>query len=235
MLVKDYMTRHPILIGPEMRVAEAHKLMVENQIRHLPVVADGKRLLGQVTWQRLSIPPERLASLDVWEITRFLADLRVSKVMVAGADLYTVDPEATLEEAADIMIRHKVDGLPVVDLAAGGIVVGLLTDTDLLMLLQNLLGAKDAGWRVVVRVPNRRGEFSRLARAISERGWGIMAMGSTRSPRHPDMWDIVVKVRHCSRDELVALIGTLDGQQVVDIRETSSAHALTAEAAVAAK
>ncbi len=231
MLVKDYMMRHPILIGPEMRVAEAHQLMAENKVRHLPVVGDGKRLLGLVTWHRLSIPPERLASLDVWEITRYLADLRVGKVMVTPPDLRTIEPDATLEEAADIMIRHNVGGLPVVDAAGGGIVVGLLTDIDLLVELQNLLGAKDDGWRVVVRIPNRRGEYSRLARAISERGWGIMAMGSTRAPRHADMWDVVLKVRHCSRDELLALIGTLDGQQVIDIRETSSAHSQAAEAA----
>jgi acetoin utilization protein AcuB len=223
MLVKDYMTRHPILIGPDMPVAAAQKLMVENHIRHLPVVADGKRLLGLLTRQRLSIPPETLGSLDVWEITRYLADLKVSRVMVAGPDLHTIHPEATLEEAADVMIQHKIGGLPVVDAAAGGIVVGILTDTDLLVELQNLLGAKDPGWRVVMRVPDRRGEYSRLALAISERGWGIMAMGSVRAPRRPDMWDVVLKVRHCSGEELTALLRSIEGQELIDVRETAAA------------
>src|SRR5512134_1245359 len=102
MLVKDYMTRHPIMIEPNKRITEAQKLMIENNVRYLPVVGDGKRLLGMITRQRLSIPPERLSSLDVWEITRYLSDLTVSKVMVKGADLRTIVPDAAVEEAADL-------------------------------------------------------------------------------------------------------------------------------------
>ena len=62
MLVKDYMTPHPILADPEMRVVDAQKLMAENSIRHLPVVGDGKQLQGLVTQARLSVPVERLAT-----------------------------------------------------------------------------------------------------------------------------------------------------------------------------
>ena len=54
MLVKDYMTRHPIMIEPNRRVVEVQKLMLENNIRHLPVIGDGKRLIGLVTRQRLA-------------------------------------------------------------------------------------------------------------------------------------------------------------------------------------
>ena len=217
MLVKDYMTRHPIMVDPSLPVAEAQRLMAANNIRHLPVVGDGKRLLGLVTRQRLSIQPERLSSLDVWEITRFLSDLTVGKVMVTGPDLRTTIPEATLEDAADLMIRHKLGGLPVVE---DGVVVGIITETDLLVELQNLLGAIDHGWRVTVRVPDRRGEFLKLTRAISDRGWGIMAMGAVRSPRHAGTWDIVLKVRRCSEEELRPVLEAIEGQQVVDLRVT---------------
>jgi len=46
MLVKDYMTRHPLMAAPTMPIVEAQRYMGENNIRHLPVVGDGKRLLG---------------------------------------------------------------------------------------------------------------------------------------------------------------------------------------------
>lgn len=220
MLVKDYMTRHPILVEPGLRVADAQKLMNENNIRHLPVVGDGKRLLGLVTRQRLSITPDRLSSLDVWEITRYLSELTVEKVMVKGEDLFTIQGDATLEEAADLLIHQKVSGLPVVE--AGGVVVGILTETDLMIELQNLLGAKDAGFRVTMRVPDRRGEFLKLTRAISDKGWSIMAMGSVRTPRRTDAWDLIVKVRRCTRDELVAMLETIPDQEIVDVRETSA-------------
>ncbi len=217
MLIKDYMTRHPIMIEPTMRVADAQKLMSENQIRHLPVIGSGKRLLGLVTRQRLSIPPEKLGSLDVWEITRYLSNLTASDVMVKGPDLRTIGPDATLEEAADLMIRNKISSLPVIE---DGIVVGILTETDLLIELQNLLGAVDSGWRVVMRVPDRDGEFRKLVRAISDKGWGIMAMGSVRTPKQPDRWDIILKVRHCTRDALMTVLEKIEDQQIVDLRET---------------
>lgn len=218
MLVKDYMTRHPILIEPTLRVAEAQKLMIENNIRHLPVVGDGKKLLGLVTRQRLMIPPEKLGSLDVWEITRYLSDLTASKVMVTGKDLRTIGPEATLEEAADLLIHTKIGGLPVVD--ADGAVVGIITETDLLIELQNLLGAQDKGFRVVMRVPDRMGEFRKLVRAVSEHNWGIMAMGSVRSPKQPDKWDLVLKVRYCTQGELLEVLKGIEDQEIVDVRET---------------
>ena len=224
MLVKDYMTRHPIMIEPTMRVAEAQKLMSENNIRHLPVVGTGKRLLGLVTRRRLSIPPEKLGSLDVWEITRYLSNLTAGDVMLKGPDLQTIGADATLEEAADLMIRNKISGLPVVEQPGSAVVVGIITETDLLIELQNLLGAVDAGWRVVMRVPDRDGEFRKLVRAISEKGWGIMAMGSVRTPKQPDRWDIILKIRHCTHDELVSVLEKIEDQQVVDIRETRSVY-----------
>lgn len=219
MLVKDYMTRHPIMVPADMRIAEAQRLMVDNNIRHLPVVGDGKRLEGLVTRQRLAIAPEQLLSLDVWEITRYLSNLTVGKVMVTGRDLQTIGPEATLEDAADKLLRHKISGLTVVE---EGVVVGMLTDTDLLVELMNLLGAIDTGWRIVMRVPDRQGEFSRLTRAISERGWGIMAMGSVRSPRQPDKWDLILKVRRAPHAELMQVLQGLHDQEIVDVRETTA-------------
>jgi acetoin utilization protein AcuB len=224
MLVKDYMTRHPIMIEEGTRVIEAQKIMAQNNIRHLPVVGSGKRLTGLVTRQRLMLPPETLGSLDVWEIARYLSDMTVAKVMLKGTELHTITPEATLEEAAELMMRHKVGGLPVIDEGDNtGIVCGIITDTDLLVELQNLLGAQDAGYRVVIRVPDRMGEFRKLVRVISDKGWGIMAMGSVRAPKVPDKWDIVLKVRHASKGDLLLTLREIPDQEIMDIRETGGA------------
>src|SRR5262245_136113 len=220
MLVKDYMTRHPIMIEPNRRVVEVQKLMAANNIRHLPVVGSGKRLVGLVTRQRLAMRPDQVESMDVWELTQYLSELTVAKVMISGPDLHTIHPDATIEEAADVMITNKISGVPVVE--QGDIVVGIITETDLLIELRNLLGAIDPGWRVVVRVPDRHGEFRKLIRVLSDNGWGIMALGSVRSPKRPDHWDLIVKVRHCERDELVAAISQIEDQELVDLRETTT-------------
>ena len=104
----------------------------------------------------------------------------------------------------------------------GNVVVGIITETDLLIELQHLLGGRDAGWRVVLRVPDRVGEFRKIVRVINDKGWGVMAMGSVRSPRHPGFWDVIVKVRYCDRDELVQALSTIAEQEIVDVRETKA-------------
>lgn len=217
MFVKDYMTRHPIMIEPDKRVTEAQKLMMENNIRHLPVVGDGKRCLGMVTRTRLQIPPDRLGSLNIWEITRLLSSLTVKDVMIKGIDLKTIHSNATIEEAADLMVRYKIGGLPVVE---NGIVVGIITKTDLLMELQNLLGANESGWRIVMRVPDRNGEAARLSGALVAEGWGIMALGSVRSPKLNDRWDIVAKVQGASdKSALMAVLNRIADQEIIDVRK----------------
>lgn len=230
MLVKDYMTRHPILIEPTLRVTEAQRLMTDNGIRHLPVVGDGKRLLGLLTRERLAVRLDHFGSLDVWEITRLLANLTAGEMMLKGQDLPTLAPDATLEEAADLLTRHKLSGVPVVE-QPGDIVVGILTETDLLVELQNLLGAISPGWRVVMRVPDRSGELRKLVRAIGDKGWGIMALGSVRTPKDPQHWDIVLKVRHCQHAELMEVLKSIPDQQIVDVRETRAGEKQRAESA----
>ncbi|MGD9030199.1 MAG: CBS domain-containing protein [Anaerolineae bacterium] len=216
MLVKDYMTRHPIMISPTTSAAEAQKLMVESKVRHLPVVGDGKRLLGLVTRERLRIPPTDLGSLNVWEISRLLSHLTVQDVMLKGDDLLTTDPDATLEDAAKIMVDHKVGSLPVLE---EGIVVGIITEVDMLVQLAELLGAYVPGVRVMVRVPNRIGETAKITSAIASQGWGIYASGSGPAPKDPDSWDIVLKVRGAAKEAIVAALEKIDGLEVIDVRE----------------
>jgi hypothetical protein len=56
---------------------------------------------------------------------------------------------------------------------------------------------------------------------ISDNGWGIMALGSVRTPKDPTHWDLIVKVRHAEREELIRAIGQIEGQQLIDLRETT--------------
>jgi acetoin utilization protein AcuB len=217
MLVRDYMTRHPIMIPPTTSAAEAQRLMVESEVRHLPVVGDGKRLLGLVTRERLRIPPTDLGSLNVWEISRLLSDLTVEDVMVKGDDLITTGPDVTLEEAAKTMADNKIGSLPVLE---EGIVVGIITEVDMLVHLADLLGAYVSGVRVTVRTPAEGvGEFAKITSAIASQGWGIYASGSARAPKDPDSWDVVLKVQGGSKDDIMATLSAIEGQEVIDVRE----------------
>mgnify|MGYP001797239587 CR=1 FL=1 len=98
------------------------------------------------------------------------------------------------------------------------VVVGIITETDLLIELQNLLGANSQGWRVTMRVPDKRGEFMRLTNAIMDAGWSIMALGSLKNPKAEQFWDVLVKVRGCEKEELEQMLAGLEGQKLVDLR-----------------
>ena len=82
MLVKEYMSRHPFMLEEESSIVDAQRYMSEVHVRHLPVVGDGKRLLGLITRETLLIEPGTLDSLNVWEITRYLSGMKVKNIMI---------------------------------------------------------------------------------------------------------------------------------------------------------
>ncbi len=215
MLVKDYMVRHPLLAEPEMSVAAAQQYLAENNLRYLPVVGDGKRLLGLLTPQTMLIDPRRLASLDIWEITRLLSDLKVRDVMVKARDVIHIDPDTPIEQAAVVMVKNRVGCLPVV---SEGIVVGLITENDLLTILAEMMAGRVSGVRVTVRMPMIRGELAKLVTAIAGQGWGIETMGGVICQKDPNKWDAVVKIR-AAKDEVIAALSAVEGHEILDARE----------------
>jgi acetoin utilization protein AcuB len=114
MFVRTSMSTKPIVIGPNESLIEARRKMEEGNFRRLPVVRDG-RLIGIVT------------DRDLRQHTGHFEHTRVTAAMTD--ELITAVPEMRLEEAADLMVKHKVGGLPVTD---GGNLVGIITTTDLL-------------------------------------------------------------------------------------------------------
>ena len=216
MLVKDYMTRHPLMVEPTLTIMDAQRFMVENRIRHLPIVGDGKRLIGLVTAHTLLADPSRIGSLDVWEIARYLSRLTVEQAMIKPKDIITIEPNITIEEAARIMIENKVGCLPVLE---DGILVGIITDTDMMVHLMKLLGAQERGIRVTIRLPDSKGELAKLVSVIAAQGWGIKSLGGTYVPKDPDKWDAVLKISDANQEQIEAAISKIEGQKIVDVRE----------------
>jgi len=127
MRVKEWMSASPTTAGPKTSVSEARELMRRKVIRHL-LVTEGERLAGIVTDRdiRLNLPSPA-TSLSVWEINYLLTKLTVGDVMTKA--VITVEPERPIEEAARLMLEHRIGALPVV---SDGRLGGILTETDLL-------------------------------------------------------------------------------------------------------
>jgi acetoin utilization protein AcuB len=213
MLVKEVMTSHPTVIEPNTPVTAAQRLMEESNIRHLPVVQEGRGLVGLITRDALNrAMPSELSSLSIWEINHQLARIVARDVMVKR--VITVTEDVTVEEAARIMLQRKIGSLPVL---RQGSLVGIVTEIDLLDALSNLMGWRQAGVRITVQVPDEKGQLARVASAIAQAG-GLLVGGGSYPATEPLKANIVFKVRNIPVDQMAVLLRGLEGVEILDIR-----------------
>ena len=123
----------PVTIQPEATAGDALALMAKHHIGGIPVVDRSNFLIGIVTNRDL----------------RFISDKKqpVSDVMTSE-NLITAQKGTTLSEATEILMRSKVEKLPVVD--AEGHLVGLITYKDLTKIKDNPTASKDSKGRLLV-------------------------------------------------------------------------------------
>lgn len=130
-LVRDWMSRDVIFVEPDMLLSEAKALMVTHTIRRLPVVDNG-RLVGIVTYGDIrGARPSAVNNINLWEMQHPMSQLVVAEIMTAGP--ITVTQDATVGEAAQLMLKQRIGGLPVMD--ANGALVGIITESDIFRLV----------------------------------------------------------------------------------------------------
>jgi acetoin utilization protein AcuB len=125
MKIANCMTRKPITVSPHDGLARAKTLMDSGNFRRLPVVENGK-VVGIVT--------ER----DLRSHLGYLASTRVDAAMTASP--VTITSRISAEDAARLMLQHKIGGLPVVD---DGELVGIVSTSDILRAFLNIVQASE--------------------------------------------------------------------------------------------
>src|SRR5918992_6405355 len=111
------MTTNPRTIEPSTPIAEAARIMRDENVGSLPIT-EGNQLVGTVTDRDITI--------------RAVADGRdpqgTAVQEIASRDIVTVDPQQKLDEALRLMAQHQVRRLPVVE--EDGKLVGILAQAD---------------------------------------------------------------------------------------------------------
>ena len=125
--VRDYMARKPQVLGVNDTLDLAEDIMTMGRIRHLPVLDEGK-LVGIIS-QRDMFRSAAVTALGFEVDTQkaLVKTIRVKKVMTEK--VVTISPDATVKEAASLMIEKKIGCLPVVE---GMKLIGIITETDIL-------------------------------------------------------------------------------------------------------
>jgi len=115
--IRDAMTGNPRSIGASAAVVEAARLMREGDIGSLPIT-DDERLVGMIT-------DRDITTMVVAEG----ADPETTSVGdVSSRDPISVEPDEALEDALQLMARHQVRRLPVVE---NGRLVGIVAQADI--------------------------------------------------------------------------------------------------------
>ena len=136
--VRDVMTAQAITVGPERTLGDVARLMVEHDIRALPVVDDGGSLIGMITHRELLrfLIPHFVQRTKTGEfhaptrsqLQRGSADPQLIPAKEAmSRSVLCLAEEQTLADVANLMSSKDVDRFPVV---REGVVVGFLTRAD---------------------------------------------------------------------------------------------------------
>ena len=164
MLVKNWMTRDVITIDEGASMQDAIEKLKENRIRMLPVVGDGA-LAGVITDRDLKRSSASDAtSLDIHELLYLIKRIQVKDIMVKSVT--TIPEDYTVEEAAAVMLQHKISGAPV--LGAEGQLVGVITQSDLFKVLISLTGMEARGIQACLQIKDRPGTIKIFADIIRQ-------------------------------------------------------------------
>jgi acetoin utilization protein AcuB len=127
MLVKNWMKRNPVTVEPEVGVKAAFHLLKKHHIRQLPVLKDGL-LIGIVTDRDFRRPETNSGIAYRDEAYRLEDRFKVGDIM--QTEVLNVTEDTPIEEAAGLLLKHKINSLPVI--SRNGKLTGIITTSDIL-------------------------------------------------------------------------------------------------------
>ena len=213
MFVKEVMSLNPTTVNPETTFYEAMNIIRSKGIRRLPVVK-GRKIVGIITEKDLlSASPSKATTLDVWELTNALNQLKVKQIMVK--EVVFVRPNTPIEEAARLMSDKKIGSLPVVKEEN---LVGIITETDIFKVFIKLFGARKHGIRFVFTTANVPGVLSRIVNLAYRCGGNILSVATYQ--KNEDEYSIVMKVKDIDKDDFERKFSeAIPSASIIDARE----------------
>ena len=198
MFVINRMTKNPMTVTADTKVDEVAHLMKKHNFRRLPVVDDGK-LVGFLSDSDLMrVAPSPATTLSRYEINSLLAKICVRDIM--KKDVVSVNVDATIEEAALIMYKNKIGGMPVV--SNMGAVVGVITETDIFKTFVDVMGLADGKTRITLEVTDKLGVVKDIAEIFGQAGVSIDSLITCK--KEDNKYEIVIRGDITNIDDIKA-------------------------------
>ncbi len=209
MLVRQWMTRDLITVTPETTIRQIYEIFDKYSIRRVPVVS-GANLLGIVSHKdiRRIIFPE--LSGERPELEQKLSAVQAGDVMTR--DLITIEQLAPIEEAALLMHRHKIGGLPVMEEQR---LIGIITEHDVFEALLEVTGAKWGVPRLTLVIDDRPGSVKEVADIIRKHPAKILSFLITKYQMPPEKRELILRVDSEDLTEIIAELRKRFGSLIV--------------------
>jgi len=175
----------PIFVHPDATLADAEKLMREYKISGVPVVDGHNKLLGILTNRDM----------------RFEKDMKkLASQTMTKMPLITASKGISLDDAADIMHKNKIEKLPIID--EEGFLKGLVTIKDIKKRIEYPNSNKDAFGRLVVGAAIGVGQLDR-AKALVNAGADVLVLDSAHG-HSKGILDTVRKIKETMEVDVIA-------------------------------
>jgi acetoin utilization protein AcuB len=181
MLVKYWMTTDVITVVPNDSMKCALEVLKKHRIRQVPVTTRDGTLQGILSDGDLKrASASDATSLEVHELAYLLEQVKVGDIM--RRSVITVPIDYTIEECAEMLQKHKISALPVLE---EGNMRGIITRNDIFRALISLTGLRDRGLHIALMLEDRPGSIMEVANIVRQAG-AKMASIMTSYERCPE-------------------------------------------------
>ena len=188
MRIRDIMSTNVVTVDEETLVDDARKIMEAHKIRRLPVMKRDK-LVGLVTKHMLlEAAPSPATSLSIHELHYLLAKMTVKEIMVKNPS--TISPDMPVEEALQLGQEKGYGAFLVME---KGRLVGVVTESDIVRVMTRVLGVKEKGKRIDIKVSEEFGNFQRIMKILDDHKTVLLSMMTLKDPEEED-WLTILRV-----------------------------------------
>jgi len=202
MLVANWMSKDVVTITSDRSMMKASKVMKDKGISRMPVVDEAGKIVGIVSDRDIKdASPSKATTLDMHELYYLLSEIKIKDIMTKKP--VTIRVDETVEKAAVLMLEGNFGGLPVLD--ENGVVVGIITDTDVFKVLVEISGIYEGGAQVCLQISNEPGSLAPVLDFLKESGARIMSVMTRNVSETVGMKDVYIRIRDMEKPEFKRL------------------------------